>query len=126
MMRAFILFLFFAPTLASAGYQVFGIRTDFPMTEGEASYRDVYVNMGLAQGIKVGSELDAYRTLTTVDEINQRTGKNISFKIARLKVIHADNDIAVARVLKILPPESTPIGTYTNVMVGDQVEVGSR
>ena len=70
--------------------------------------------------------LDAFRTLTTVDEINQRTGQNISFRIAKLKVIHAEGGIAVARVVQMMPPESTPVGTHTNVMVGDTVEVGKK
>lgn len=114
-------------TAALAGdYQVFGIRTDFPMADGQPLFRDVYVNMGTNQGIKTGSTLDAFRVVTTVDELNQKTGRNISFKIAKLKVIHAESDLAVARVTQFLPPEATPIGSFTNVMVGDQVEVAKK
>ncbi len=114
------------PTTSFASYQVYGIRTDFPMTDGQQTFRDVYVNMGTDQGIKVGSVLEAYRVVTTVDEINQRVGKNISFKIAVLKVIHAEGDIAVARVEKMLPAEVVPTGTFTNVMVGDRVDISSK
>ena len=89
-------------------------------------FRDIYVNMGTNQGIKTGSKLTVYRTITTMDEINQKSGKNISFKIGNLQVIHTDRDIAIARVIDFLPPEKTPIGTYTNVMVGDLVEVSSK
>jgi len=114
-------------TAALAGdFKVFGIRTDFPMSDGQPLFRDVYVNMGTNQGIKTGSSLDAFRVVTTVDELNQKTGRNISFKIAKLKVIHAETDVAVARVISFLPPESTPIGSFTNVMVGDEVEVGNK
>jgi len=119
--------LMLLPFAAQAeGFQVFGVKSDFPLVDGQAQYRDVYVNMGTSQGIKVGSKLDAFRVLTTVDEINQKTGRNISFKVARLKVIHAENDVAVARVIEVLPPDATPIGTYTNVMVGDRVDVSVR
>lgn len=121
-----LLALMLAFPLTSHAAQVFGVRTDFAMDDDGAKYRDVYVNMGTDQGIKVGSQLDAFRTLTTVDEINQRTGQNISFRIAKLKVIHAEGGIAVARVLQMMPSESTPVGTYTNVMVGDTVEVGKK
>lgn len=96
------------------------------MADGQADYRDVYVNIGTNQGVKAGTKLDAFRVLTTVDEINQRTGRNFSFKIARLKVIHAESDMAVARVIEFQPPESTPIAVFTNVMVGDQVEVARK
>jgi hypothetical protein len=123
----FIASLFLYSTAVHAeGFTVFSVKTDFPMSDGQTHFRDVYVNMGTSQGIKPGSKLDAYRVLTTVDEINQKTGRNISFKIARLKVIHAEPDMAVARVIEFLPPESTPIGTYTNVMVGDRVDASVR
>jgi hypothetical protein len=114
------------PLSASAAHQVFGVRSDFSLDDNAPKFRDVYVNMGTEQGIKEGSVLDAFRTLTTVDEINQRTGQNISFRIAKLKVIHAEGSVAVARVIQVMPPETTPVGTYTNVMVGDSVEIGRK
>ena len=125
MKLAFILLLL--PITVFAGrFEVFSVRSDFPMMDSQAMFRDIYINMGTNQGIKVGSKLSAYRTTTTIDEINQKTGRNISFKIANLQVIHADTDITVARVIDFLPPEKTPIATYTNVMVGDQVEVSAK
>lgn len=118
--------LLFTTNLAQADHQVFGVKSDFPMTDGQPLFRDVYVNLGTNQGIKAGSSLDVLRSITTVDEINQRVGKNISFKFAQLKVIHAEGDIAVARVEKFMPPESIPTGSHTNVMVGDQVQISSK
>jgi hypothetical protein len=115
-----------APAAHAGEYKVFGIKTDFPMADGQPLFRDVYVNLGTSQGIKAGSTLDAYRVVTTVDELNQKTGKNISFKIAKLKVIHAETDLAVARVTSFLPPDATPVGSFTNVMVGDDVEVAKK
>ena len=123
----FTLCVFLFPTLALAdGYVVFGVKTDIPLADNQTPVRDIYVSMGTNQGIKAGSKLDAYRVLTTVDEIQQKTGRNFQFKFARLKVIHAESDMAVARVMELLPAESTPIGVYTNVMVGDQVQVSSK
>lgn len=119
--------LFFLPNTSHAeGYVVFGVKTDIPLADGQTPVRDIYVSMGTNQGIKNGSRLDAYRVLTTVDELQQKTGRNFQFKFARLKVIHAETDMAVARVMELLPAENTPIGLYTNVMVGDQVQVSSK
>lgn len=123
----FIAALFLTSTAAFAdGHQVFGVKSDFPLADDQKMFRDVYVNLGTSQGVKDGSLLDVFRTMTTVDEINQRVGRNITFKIARLKVIHAEGDVAVARVEKFLSPETIPTGTYTNVVVGDQVEIASK
>jgi hypothetical protein len=123
---AFFIYAVCATAALAGEYKVFGIRTDFPMADGQPQFRDVYVNMGTDQGIKTGSTLDVSRVITTVDDLNQKTGQNISFKIAQLKVIHAEGDIAVARVTKMLPPDATPIGSFTNVMVGDDVEVAKK
>ena len=127
MKRLFLVVLLFFPLSSEAAdYAVFGVKTNFPMVDGEPILRDLYLNIGTNQGIKEGSQLEAHRLLTTIDEINQRTGNNITFKIARLRVIHAESDMAIARVVKMLPPESTPTGTYTNVMVGDRISVASK
>jgi hypothetical protein len=119
-------FLALFPTLAEAEFQVSAIRTDFAMSDSDPRYRDVYVTMGLNQGIKKGSVLDAYRNLATFDDLNHRVGKNISFKIAKLKIIHADDEVSVARVVSVEAPDVTPTGTYQNVMVGDKVELGRK
>lgn len=112
--------------LAQAEYQVFGVKSDFALNADALPQRDVYVNIGTSQGIKQGSTLEVYRSVTTVDQINQRTGRNIQFKIAKLKVIHAEADVAVARLQEFMPASQTPNGVYTNVMVGDRVEVGKK
>jgi hypothetical protein len=126
-MKTLLFLLTLAPLTAFAdGFQVFGIKSDYTMNDADARYRDVYVNMGTSQGIKKGSVLEAYRTVTTVDELNQRVGKNISYKIAKLKIIHADSDVSVARVQSFESPETTPVGSYANVMVGDRVEAGGK
>lgn len=126
-MKAFLLIALMLPLTAHAeGFQVFGVKNDYPMADGEARFRDVYVNMGTNQGIKKGSTLDAFRTLTTVDDLNRRVGKNISFKVAKLKVIHAEPEIAVARVVSYEKADVTPTGTYRDVVVGDRVELGSK
>jgi hypothetical protein len=126
-MKTLFFLLSLAPLTASAeGFQVFGIKSDYTMNDADARYRDVYVNMGTNQGLKKGSQLEAYRTVTTVDELNQRVGKNISYKIAKLKIIHADSDVSVARVQSFESPETTPVGSYANVMVGDRVDVAGK
>ena len=123
-----MMFLFlFIPWIANAdAYQVFGVKSDFPMRDGQNPLRDVYVNIGTDQGIKNGSHLDAYRTISTVDDTQQKVGPNFSFKFAKLKVLHADSKMAVARVIEFLPVENIPLGQYTNIMVGDRVEVTSK
>ncbi|MCO5141534.1 MAG: hypothetical protein M9962_00420 [Oligoflexia bacterium] len=118
--------LLLVQTAFAGPYQIFGIKSEFPMEENKSTYRDVYISMGSNQGIKIGSQLEAFRVSTTIDEINQRAGKNFTFPVARLKVIHVENDMAVARVLEMYSADKTPLTSNQNVMVGDQIEVAKR
>lgn len=124
-----ITILFFSATSSALGagsFIITGVKTDFAMADNQQLYRDVYVNIGTNQGVKPGSQLDVFRVVTSVDEANQRIGGNISFRFAKLKVIHSDGNISVARVMSFQPPESTPLSSYSNVMVGDLVELARK
>ncbi len=122
---SFILILLFF-TIYSAyaeDFQVYGIHTDFPMADGETVFKDFYVNIGTNQGVKRGSTLLVFRDLTTVDNLAQKSSFKLRFPVARLKVIHSEGSAAVARLMEMLPAKDTPMSGYTNVMVGDAVEL---
>lgn len=99
------------------------MHTDFPMVDGETIQKDFYVNIGTNQGVKSGSTLVVYRGVTTSDNLAQKSAQKIRFPVAKLKVIHSEGSVAVARVAEILPIATTPLSGYTNVMVGDEVEL---
>lgn len=109
-----------------SGHFVYGIKTDLPLAESDATIHDLYVNLGTTQGVKDGTILDVYRTISTVDDVNKKVADKISFKIAQIKVIHAEDDIAVARILEMKSPKETPLGDIPAVVVGDTVEVARK
>jgi hypothetical protein len=90
---------------------------------GEAPQKDFYVNMGSAQGVRSGSVLEVIRRISTYDLTSQKLYKDVAFPIAKLKVIHAENDAAIARLDKFLPADSTPSISPSAVMVGDFVRL---
>ena len=89
---------------------------------GENPQKDFYVNMGTAQGVHTGSVLEVARRVPTYDLVNEKLFKDIIFPIARIKVIHAEENAAVARLEKLLPADSTPAISPRGVMVGDLVK----
>jgi len=108
-------------------FVVYGMRTDFPMSnDNKYPEKDFYVNLGLAQGIKIGSSLEVFRIVTTDDDISNRKMDNITFRIAKLKIIHAEENISVARLVEMNSKEETPYGIYNTIMIGDLVEVSSK
>lgn len=117
------------PTNLSHGameHIVFGMKTEIAMAEKEVPRRDYYMSIGANQGVKVGTVLEVFRNVTTTDDINNRTAKNINFKIATLKVIHAEADISVGRIQAMLPAAEVPIGSFPTVVVGDEVAVAGK
>lgn len=112
--------------LAAPEHIVFGVKTEIMMQDQDEPRRDFYVNIGTSQGVKAGSVLDVFRSVTSSDNINNRSARNIIFKIAKLKIIHADEDIAVGRIIEMFSGAETPIGEYTSVIVGDRVAITTR
>jgi len=88
---------------------------------GENSPRDYYVNIGSENGVRPGSTLEVWRKMPTYDLASQKLYKDLTFPIARLKVIHVESNAAVARVDTFYPPEKSPAILPRAVMVGDQV-----
>jgi hypothetical protein len=90
---------------------------------GEDPKKDFYVNMGSANGVHVGSVLSVSRRVPTYDMLNEKLYKDVQIPIAHLKVIHVENNAAVARLDQLSPEETTPVVAYRAVMVGDSVEL---
>ena len=90
---------------------------------GEIPQKDYYVNMGQSQGVHDGSILEVMRKISTYDLLSEKLYKDVTFPIARLKVIHAEGYAAIARLDKLAPTEKTPAITPRAVMVGDYVRI---
>lgn len=85
----------------------------------EAPQKDYYLNMGSAQGLKAGAVVEVMRRTPTYDLTNQKLYQDVTFPIAKLKVIHVERNAAVARLDKMNPVDKTPSITPRAVMVGD-------
>ncbi len=106
----------------SAEFMVYSVYRALDMgNPGETPQKDFYVNMGTSQGIHQGSVLEVVRRSSTYDLITEKLYKDISYPIARLKVIHAENNAAVARLDKMLPADKTPALAPNAVLVGDLI-----
>lgn len=113
-------------SLAAPDNIVFGMKTEIAMSTTDTPRKDYYMNIGLSQGVKQGTILDVFRSVTTTDDINSRSAQNIVFKVGKVKVIHAENDISVGRIVDILPPNEVPIGAFPTVVIGDRVAVSTK
>jgi hypothetical protein len=47
-------------------------------------------------------------------------------KVARLKLIHVDKGLSIARLVKFYEKDKTPIAGFDSVMIGDLIEVSTE
>lgn len=89
--------------------------------KGERPKTDYFINMGARSGVLRGDVVEARRNTPSYDLLNRRLFKDMSFPIARMRIIHVERSMAVARLIRILPADETPSITPAAVMIGDSV-----
>lgn len=83
--------------------------------------KDFFINAGSSQGITPGTVLEVSRKMPTYDLLGEKLYKEVAFPIARIKVVHAEQGVAIARLEKMLPSDKTPVFSPRAIMVGDLV-----
>ena len=108
----------------AADYTVYSVYKALDLgNPGEVPQKDYYVNMGQNQGVHDGSVLEVMRKVSTYDLLSEKLYKEVTFPIAKLKVIHTEGYAAIARLEKLEPVDRTPAVTPRAVMVGDSVRL---
>src|SRR3954471_3817914 len=83
----------------AADYVVYEVYKELDLgNPGEIPMKDFYVNMGTAQGVRPGTALKVNPRMSPSDLMSEKLYRDVSFPTARLKVIHADNNAAIARL----------------------------
>jgi len=115
-------FIIVAPR-SKADFTVFDTRKTLTLSDAEPVYRDYYVNIGKGDGVREGSILDVYRKIPVVDIYRNKTPGDLVIQIARLKVIHAQDQMSVARIYQEENSKNIPVVQFEKVMLGDRVEL---
>lgn len=115
-----------AQVFAGGDFYVTSVIRNFPMKSGDPVYHDFYINAGKNNGLKNGMQLDAIRKVSAFDNLNSKVIGDAKLRIAKLKVIHADEKVSVARLMEYSSKENTPLAGHESVMMGDLVEVTGK
>lgn len=101
---------------------VYNVYRPIDMGEpGEKPLKDFYISAGSSAGLHVGSLLEVYRRVSTYDLVNSRVHQQMSYPIAKVKVIHVEDQIAIARLDSVAHQDKNPLIQPQSVMVGDFV-----
>ncbi|MBP7844924.1 MAG: hypothetical protein KA116_08915 [Proteobacteria bacterium] len=107
--------------------RVISVRRDVGLTnkEDDKSRHDIVLNAGVNSGITKGMSLTVKRHIPILDPYRENKQRELEVELARLEVVHVQDDIAVARVSKLMPiDEGLSIG-MRSVLIGDYVGTGN-
>ncbi len=120
----FIIFGLFVTKTHPREYIIYSVAQDIPMGyENEVINKNYYVNMGSKQGLDHGTVLDVYRVISRLDPYKTKKRYNYRVKIGELKVLHTEDDSAIAELSQIKPVSEKIYFEVPSFMIGDHVEV---
>ena len=101
---------------------IYSMAQDIPMGDGLKPKKNYYVNIGLQQGVKIGTERKVYRLWNRTNPYS--TDKNVTFtvEVGELKVVHAAEENSIAEVSKIKTDTSVFV-EIPSLNIGDHVGV---
>ncbi len=115
--------LTFISTTHAADFQVISVIRTLPLKNDEAILKDYYINAGTNNGLTSGATLDAMRKLPVYDNTNNKVISDTLVPVAKLKIIYVDKAMAVARLVRVLDKQKTPIMSVDDVIIGDKIKV---
>ncbi len=117
-------FVFTASMGFARDYIIYSIVQDVPMgNENEVIKKNFYVNMGSKQGVKSGTQLDVFRTISRLDPYETKKRYTYKVKIGEIKVLHTEENTAIGSLSKLNIGEEVPLFDVNNLMIGDKVNV---
>jgi len=108
--------------------RVIAVRRELGLTalESNEAPQDIILNAGSEAGISEGMQLSVQRRIPVLDPYRDNQQTELEVEFATIRIIKAQNDLAIARVEKIQPIQSgVALGTRA-IMIGDYVGKASR
>ncbi len=104
---------------------IFDMRKSLAMSETDKSYRDFYISQGVASGLKPGMIVTVKRKMPLYDSFHNRSAGELSVAVGRVKIIHVEKDVSVAREFSQFSRDDMPLLEDNFIMVGDGIDLSS-
>lgn len=120
----FLIMLCTSLQLHARDHLIFSVAEDIPMGwQDDVSRRNYYVNMGSEHGIKKGTTLTVFRTISKRNPYDNKKRVNYRIPIGTLEVIHAEDTSAIGSLKRLYKTAKDPLFEINSFMIGDAVEV---
>lgn len=104
---------------------VFDMRKTLALSDNEPTYRDFYLSKGFNVGLKPGMIVTVKRKMPLYDSIHNRSAGDLSVVVARVKIIHCERNLSVARLYADFSREVMPALEDNFIMIGDEVDLAT-
>lgn len=103
-------------------YIIYSVTHSISMGEpNEVNIKNYFINIGKQQGLKKGSILNVYRSMTLSDPYETKNKYNYKLKVGEVKILHVEDSSAIALMEKFTG-EKLALDVQ-NFMIGDRVDV---
>jgi hypothetical protein len=108
---------------ASATARVIAVRRELGLTRAEADRapQDIVLNGGADVGLSEGMSLKVTRKVAVIDPYQANQQKELEIPFARVRVMHVQEGIAIARVEKMEPNATGFALNVRGILIGDTV-----
>ena len=118
----FLLLISFGVDAVAKNLAIFDVRKNIAMSDEEKVYRDFYINGGTAKGLRTGMVVTVTRRKALNDVYKSKDPGDLILEVGRLKIIHAQSDMSVAREFDIFDRADRPILEDNFFLVGDKID----
>jgi hypothetical protein len=122
---ALTLFISVATFAADAEITIFDMRKTLALSDSDVVYRDFYVSRGAEAGLRPGQIITVKRRMPLYDAFHNRSAGDLSVSVGRVKIIHVERDLAVAREHSQFSRDDLPLLEDAFIMVGDELDLSS-
>lgn len=104
---------------------VFDVRNTIALSDTEPTYKDYYLNAGSERGLRKGMIITVVRKMALYDSYQNKSPGDLEVEVAKIKIIHVQKGLSVARDHGDISRISHPILDNDFVMVGDELDLDS-
>ena len=106
---------------------IYSVAEELPMGfDNEVTKKNYYMNIGMQQGVSVGTTLDVFRVISKSNPYDNLKRINYKVKIGEMKVLHSDDEAAIGIMTNLKDDADTPLFDLKGFLIGDYVSVNVK
>ena len=119
-----VIFSFLIAQSAAAELVIIDARKTLRLSDGDPVYHDYYVAGGSERGLAENQIMTVIRKLPLYDSYEHHSVGSLHLKVAKVKIIHVEHGLSVARLQAEISRENSPLLEDNFILVGDSLEAG--